>query len=239
MAVVNDHTVKAFDEDLNRLRGLISEMGGRAEQALLQAMTALNKGDLDLAAQVVRDDKKIDALESEVEQLAVQTIALRAPMADDLREMIAALKIVSVVERIGDYGKNIAKRVALMDQTRSIEAIPLLMSMSSIVAELIHDALDSFAARDAKLAVRVTVRDKNVDDFYNSIFRTLVAFMMENPKYISESAHLLFVAKNLERMGDHATNIAEMVYYVVTGERMEERERGEQPEDGAAEQEQA
>ena len=233
MALTNDHTVKAFDEDLNRLRGLISEMGGRAEQALLQAMTSLSKGDLDLAAQVVRDDKKI-ALEAEVEQLAVQTIALRAPMADDLREMIAALKIVSVVERIGDYAKNIAKRVALMDQTRSIEAIPLLMSMSSIVAELIHDALDSFAARDAELAVRVTVRDKNVDDFYNSIFRTLVTFMMENPKYITESAHLLFVAKNLERMGDHATNIAEMVYYVVTGEHMEERERGETPEDSAS-----
>ncbi|MGN6692403.1 MAG: phosphate signaling complex PhoU family protein, partial [Sphingopyxis sp.] len=143
MALTNDHTVKAFDEDLNRLRGLISEMGGRAEQALLQAMSALNKGDLDLAAQVVRDDKKIDALEAEVEQLTVQTIALRAPMADDLREMIAALKIVSVVERIGDYAKNIAKRVALMDQTRSIEAIPVLMSMSSGVAELIHDALDS------------------------------------------------------------------------------------------------
>lgn len=234
MALTNDHTVKAFDEDLNRLRGLISEMGGRAEQALLQAMTALGKGDLDLAAQVVRDDKKIDALEAEVEQLAVQTIALRAPMADDLREMIAALKIVSVVERIGDYAKNIAKRVALMDQTRSIEAIPVLMSMSNIVAELVHDALDSFAARDAELAVRVTVRDKNVDDFYNSIFRTLVTFMMENPKYISESAHLLFVAKNLERMGDHATNIAEMVYYVVTGEHMEERERGETPEESAA-----
>jgi phosphate transport system protein len=238
MAIVNDHTVKAFDEDLNRLRGLISEMGGRAEQALLQAMTALNMGDLDLAAQVVQGDKKIDALETEVEQLTVQTIALRAPMADDLREMIAALKIVSVVERIGDYAKNIAKRVALMDQTRSIEAIPVLMSMSSLVVELVHDALDSFAARDAELAVRVTIRDKTVDDFYNSIFRALVTFMMENPKHITESAHLLFVAKNLERIGDHATNIAEMVHYVVTGERMEERERGEQPEDGAAEQEQ-
>ena len=218
MAVTNDHTVKAFDEDLNRLRGLISEMGGRAEQALLQAMTALNKGDLDLAAQVVRDDKKIDALESEVEQLAVQTIALRAPMADDLREMIAALKIVSVVERIGDYAKNIAKRVALMDQTRSIEAIPLLMSMSSIVAELIHDALDSFAARDAELAVRVTVRDKNVDDFYNSIFRTLLTYMMENPRNITACMHLHFIAKNIERMGDHATGIAEQVIYLTTGE---------------------
>jgi phosphate transport system protein len=235
MALVNDHTVKAFDEDINRLRGLISEMGGRAEQALIQAMSALSKGDIELAATVVRDDKKIDALESEVEQLAVQTIALRAPMADDLREMIAALKIVSVVERIGDYAKNIAKRVSLMDQSRRIEAIPLLMSMSTIVAELVHDALDSFAARDTDLAVSVTIRDKSVDDFYNSIFRALVTFMMENPKHITESAHLLFVAKNLERMGDHATNIAEMVYYVVTGEHMDERERGDSPEDGDAE----
>ena len=236
MSQVNEHTVKAFDEDLNRLRGLISEMGGRAEQALRHAMTALNNGDLELAAEVVREDQRIDALESEVEQLAIQTIALRAPMADDLREMIAALKIVSVVERIGDYAKNIAKRVALMNQTRSIEAIPLLMSMSAIVVELIHDALNSFAARDAVLAMQVTVRDKAVDDFYNSIFRTLVTFMMENPRFISESAHLLFVAKNLERIGDHATNISEMVYYVVTGERMEERQRGDSPEDGDGEQ---
>ncbi|ALC12216.1 phosphate signaling complex protein PhoU [Sphingopyxis sp. 113P3] len=238
MAIINEHTVKAFDADLNRLRGLISEMGGRAEQALIQAMSALANGDRALAAEVVECDKTIDALESEVERLAVQTIALRAPMADDLREMIAALKIVSVVERIGDYAKNIAKRVALMDPARSIEAIPVLTSMSSLVAELIHDALDSFAARDTELALRVTVRDKTVDDFYNSIFRTLVTFMMENPRHITESAHLLFVAKNLERMGDHATNIAEMVYYAVTGERMEERERGEQPEDGVAEREQ-
>ena len=239
MAIINEHTVKAFDADLNRLRGLISEMGGRAEQALIQAMSALANGDRALAAEVVEGDKTIDALESEVERLAVQTIALRAPMADDLREMIAALKIVSVVERIGDYAKNIAKRVALMDPARSIEAIPVLTSMSSLVAELIHDALDSFAARDTELALRVTVRDKTVDDFYNSIFRTLVTFMMENPRHITESAHLLFVAKNLERMGDHATNIAEMVYYAVTGERMEERERGEQPEDGVAEREQS
>src|SRR5690606_12804901 len=234
MAIINEHTVKAFDADLNRLRGLISEMGGRAEQALIQAMSALANGDRALAAEVVEGDKTIDALESEVEQLAVQTLALRAPMADDLREMIAALKIVSVVERIGDYAKNIAKRVALMERARSIEAIPVLTSMSSLVAELIHDALDSCAARDAELAVRVTVRDRNVDDFYNSIFRTLVTFMMENPRHITESAHLLFVAKNLERMGDHATNIAEMVYYAVTGARMEEGERGESPEDSAA-----
>jgi phosphate transport system protein len=229
MAIGGEHTVKAFDEDLSRLRGLISEMGGRAEQALTRAMTALNTGDLELAAEVIRDDKRIDALEAEVEQLAVQTIALRAPMADDLREMIASLKIVSVVERIGDYGKNIAKRVAQLNESRSIDAIPLLMSMSQLVTALVRDSLDSFARRDAELAKAVTVRDKPIDDFYNSIFRALVTFMMENPRSISESAHLLFVAKNLERIGDHATNIAEMVHYVVTGTRLEDREKGDDP----------
>lgn len=229
MAIGGEHTVKAFDEDINRLRGLISEMGGRAERALTRAMTALNTGDVDLAAEVIRDDKRIDALEAEVEQLAVQTIALRAPMADDLREMIASLKIVSVVERIGDYAKNIAKRVPQLNESRSIDAIPLLMSMSEMVTGLVRDSLDSFARRDAELARNVTVRDKPVDDFYNSIFRALVTFMMENPRSISESAHLLFVAKNLERIGDHATNIAEMVHYVVTGTRLEDREKGVDP----------
>lgn len=229
MAIGGEHTVKAFDEDINRLRGLISEMGGRAELALTRAMTALNTGDLALAAEIVRDDKRIDALEAEVEQLAVQVIALRAPMADDLRELIASLKIVSVVERIGDYAKNIAKRVAQLNESRSIEAIPLLMSMSELVTGLVRDSLDSFARRDADLARNVTVRDKPIDDFYNSIFRALVTFMMENPRSISESAHLLFVAKNLERIGDHATNIAEMVHYVVTGTRLEDREKGEDP----------
>ena len=229
MAIGGEHTVKAFDDDINRLRGLISEMGGRAELALTRAMTALNTADLALAAEVVRDDKRIDALEAEVERLAVEVIALRAPMADDLRELIASLKIVSVVERIGDYGKNIAKRVAQLNESRSIEAIPLLMSMSQLVTGLVRDSLDSFARRDADLAKAVTVRDKPIDDFYNSIFRALVTFMMENPRSITESAHLLFVAKNLERIGDHATNIAEMVHYVVTGTRLEDREKGEDP----------
>lgn len=229
MGIGGEHTVKAFDDDINRLRGLISEMGGRAEQALTRAMTALNTGDLQLASEVIRDDARIDALEAEVERLAVEVIALRAPMADDLRELIASLKIVSVVERIGDYSKNIAKRVAQLNESRSIEAIPLLMSMSELVAGLVRDSLDSFARRDAELARNVTVRDKPVDDFYNSIFRALVTFMMENPRAISESAHLLFVAKNLERIGDHATNIAEMVHYVVTGNRLEDREKGDDP----------
>lgn len=220
MALTNDHTVKAFDEDLNRLRGLISEMGGRAEQALLQAMTALSKGDLDLAAQVVRDDKKIDALESEVEQLAVQTIALRAPMADDLREMIAALKIVSVVERIGDYAKNIARRVPQLQGVGQIEPMSLLPEMARIATQMVHDVLDAFVNRDAEAALQVAERDQAVDDFYDSIFRALLTFMMENPNNISQSAHLLFVAKNVERVGDHATNIAEAAYYLETGRQL-------------------
>lgn len=226
-----DHTVKAFDDDLSELRGMISEMGGRSELALDQAMRALANHDLELAEKVVVADKVIDELEAEVEKRIVQVMALRAPMADDLREMVAAMKIAGVVERIGDYAKNIAKRIPLMTDSRSIEAVSLLISMADIAKEMVHDVLDAFAARDADVAVRVCERDQAVDDFYNSIFRTLVTFMMENPRNIGESAHLLFVAKNIERIGDHATNVAEMVYYAVTGDRLPDRERGGSPTD--------
>jgi phosphate transport system protein len=220
------HTVKAFDEEITQLRGMIAEMGGRAEQAIRQAVIALDTGDLALAAQVVADDKRIDALETDVERLAVQIIALRAPMADDLREMIASLKIASVIERIGDYAKNIGKRVPLLAEGRYIESIPMLKSMAGITTEMLSSVLDAYTTRNADLAYQVIERDRSVDDFYDSIFRALVTFMMENPRSISESAHLLFIAKNIERMGDHTTNIAEMVYYVATGERPEDRERG-------------
>jgi phosphate transport system protein len=185
------------------------------------------KRDLDLARQVIADDKAIDRLETEVEKLAVRIIALRAPMADDLREVVAALKIAAVLERIGDYGKNIAKRVGALEGRRKIEPISLLPSMAQVATEMVHNVLNAFAARDAALAVEVNERDKVVDDFYNSIFRTLVTFMVENPQSISNAAHLLFVAKNLERVGDHATNVAEMVYFAATGEYMAERERAD------------
>ncbi|MGV3771174.1 MAG: phosphate signaling complex protein PhoU [Sphingobium phenoxybenzoativorans] len=226
-----EHTVKAFDEDIDKLRGLIAEMGGRAESALEDAMTALVREDKKLAAQVVAGDARIDELESEVEKLAIQTIALRAPMANDLREVIAALKIVGVVERIGDYAKNIAKRVPLVAvNKRTLEPVSLLPSMAQIAGEMVHDALNAFSARDADLALAVVNRDTVVDDFYNSIFRTLVTFMVENPKTITECAHLLFIAKNIERIGDHATNVAEMVYYAATGQYLPDRERGETTE---------
>ena len=150
-------------------------------------------------------------------------------MADDLRDVVAAMKIASVVERMGDYAKNIAKRVHVLEEAPSIEPLALLPEMARIVGEMVHNVLDSFVERDASKAVAVCERDRAVDDFYNSIFRTLLTFMMENPHNITPATHLLFIAKNLERIGDHATNVAEMVYFAATGEHLVERPRGEDP----------
>jgi phosphate transport system protein len=212
-----EHTVKAFDEDITRLRGLIAEMGGLAEVAIEEAMQALVSGDEDLAQTVVKRDKKLDALESEVDALAIRTIALRAPMADDLREIIAALKIGGVLERIGDYAKNIAKRVGSIEERRRFEPLTLLPAMSELAAGMVHDVLTAFAARDPVLAREVIERDNKVDAFYDSIFRNLVSYMVENPATISSAAQLLFVARNIERIGDHATNVAEMVHFAAVG----------------------
>jgi phosphate transport system protein len=218
------HTLKAFDEDIDRLRALISQMGGLAEHAIGEAMRCLIQRDTEGALRVVENDKKLDALEVETERRAVQLIALRAPMAGDLRDVVAALKISSVVERIGDYAKNIAKRVPLIENANNkIEPLSLLPEMARIATSMVHDVLDAFVQRDADVALEVCRRDDAVDDFYDSIFRTLLTHMMENPHNIGQSAHLLFVAKNLERVGDHATNIAELVFYAATGEHMADR----------------
>jgi len=216
------HTLKAFDEDMERLRGLIGEMGDLAQSAVRESMRCLVERDIEGALRVVTKDKDIDALEVETDKRVIQLIALRAPMAGDLREAVAALKISGVVERIGDYAKNIAKRVPLLSDTRAVEPMSLLPEMARIATEMVSDVLRAFVERDAETAVRVCERDQAVDDFYDSIFRTLLTHMMENPHNIGQSAHLLFVAKNLERVGDHATNIAEMVYYAATGEHMVE-----------------
>ncbi|MEO6151977.1 MAG: phosphate signaling complex protein PhoU [Croceibacterium sp.] len=212
-----EHTVKAFDEDITRLRGLIAEMGGLAEVAIEEAMQALITGDEELAATVVARDKKLDALEMEVDALAIRTIALRAPMANDLREIIAALKIAGVIERIGDYAKNIAKRVGDIQDRKRFEPLTLLPAMAEIAAGMVHDVLTAFAARDPVLAREVIVRDDKVDAFYDSLFRNLVSYMVENPATISSAAQLLFVARNIERIGDHATNVAEMVHFAAVG----------------------
>ena len=218
-----EHTLKAFDQDLDRLRALISQMGGLAEHSIGEAMRCLVQRDVEGAARVVQDDKKLDLLEVETERQAVQLIALRAPMASDLRDVVAALKISGGVERIGDYAKNIAKRVPLLENMGKSEPLSLLPEMARIATAMVHDVLDAFVERNAEAAVRVCERDDAVDDFYDSIFRTLLTHMMENPQSIGQSAHLLFIAKNLERVGDHATNIAEMVYYAATGEHMTDR----------------
>jgi phosphate transport system protein len=223
------HTVKAFDEDLDQLRGLIAEMGGLAEAAISRSMQALVQRDTEAAQRVVEADKRIDTLEAEIERQAVQIIALRAPMADDLRDVVAALKIAGVVERIGDYAKNIAKRVPVIEQSPNIEPLSLLPEMARIAGEMVHNVLDAFAARDAEKAAAVCERDRAVDDFYNSIFRTLLTFMMEDTHNITPATHLLFIAKNLERIGDHATNVAEMVYFAATGRHLTDRTRGEDP----------
>jgi phosphate transport system protein len=223
------HTVKAFDSDMGQIRGLVSEMGGRAEAAISDAIQALSRLDLDAAAEVVQQDRQIDELEAEIERQVIRLIALRAPMADDLRDAVAALKISGVIERIGDYAKNIAKRVPLLTDMRNSEPLTILPAMARAVSDMVRGALDAFAARDATRAIAVQEADRHVDDFYNSLFRTLLTYMMENPTSITQSAHLLFIAKNLERIGDHATNIAEMVFFAATGEQLIDRPRGTDP----------
>jgi phosphate transport system protein len=215
------HTLKAFDQDLAELRALISDMGAFAEAAIEEAMRCLVERDKRAAEQLVEADEQLDELEAEAERRVVELIALRAPMADDLRDAIAALKIAGVIERIGDYAKNIARRVRrLPKKSQDIEPLSLLPEMAVIASAMVHDVLVAFIDRDPDKARAVCKRDDALDDFYESIFRTLLTYMMEDSQNIGPSTTLLFVAKNLERIGDHATNIAEMVFYAATGERL-------------------
>ncbi|MBB3358530.1 MULTISPECIES: phosphate signaling complex protein PhoU [unclassified Novosphingobium] len=219
-----EHTVKAFDEDITRLRGLVAEMGGLAELSITEAMDALVGGNEDLATSVIARDKRIDQLEGEVDRLAIRVLALRAPMADDLREVIAALKIAGVIERIGDYAKNIAKRVGHIEGRKRFEPLTLLPIMNELASDMVHDVLTAYAARDAVAAAEIVRRDAKVDAIYDSVFRNFVSYMVENPATISSVAQLMFVARNIERIGDQATNIAEIVHYAATGTYLPERE---------------
>ncbi len=217
---------QGVQEEIGELRVLIAEMGGRAEHAVAGAVRALTQGDEVRAAEIVKEDAAIDAMAARVERLAVAIIGQGVLQDGDLRDVVAALKMAGVVERIGDYAKNIAKRVPQIRNDRKIEAVSVLPAMADAAMAMVRDALDAFAARNAAKALAVTARDRQVDDFYDSIFRALVTHMMENPPTIGAAAHLLFVAKNLERIGDHATNVAEMVYFAATGDQLGERERG-------------
>ncbi len=213
------HTVRRFDEELRRLDTAIAEMGGLAEAQLAAAVTCLLKLDSATAREVIAGDARLDALEQDVNAQAVRLFALRHPLAEDLRLVVAALKVSADLERIGDYAKNVAKRTAALSQPPPKSAASSLRNMARQVQEMIAMVLDAYLRRDAERADAVCARDVEVDALHTSLFRELLTYMMENPALITQCTHLLFVAKNIERIGDHATNIGEMVHYMVRGER--------------------
>jgi phosphate transport system protein len=226
---MSEHTIKAFDADLQDLTRVVAEMGGLAERQIAKAIEALDKRDPALADRVIAEDAKIDALQHEIEEKAVLTIARRQPMAVDLREIVGALRVSNDLERIGDLAKNIAKRVgALEEDFGSQQVMRGVEHMAELVLAQIKDVLDSFANRDSAKALAVWRNDEEIDAVNNSLFRELLTYMMEDPRNISYCIHLLFCAKNIERMGDHATNIAETVYFIAEGRTLaEERPKGD------------
>jgi phosphate transport system protein len=218
---VVEHTVKSYDKELDMLERRIAEMGGIAEKMVIDAMDALANADTVLAHRVIATDPRLDALQREIENLAVMTIARRQPVAIDLRELIGAIRVAGDLERVGDLAKNIAKRtIKAGAESRVQRAIVGLKHMNEVATELMKDVLDAYAQRDAERAREVWKRDVDLDALEDSVFRDLLTHMMEDPRNISFCAHLLFCSKNIERIGDHATNIAETVVYLVTGEAM-------------------
>ncbi|MDH7797450.1 MULTISPECIES: phosphate signaling complex protein PhoU [unclassified Beijerinckia] len=215
----DQHTVKAYDEELHFIGSRLAEMGGIAEKMLYDAIDALSRLDADLARRTIERDPKLDALQREIEEKAVLTIARRQPMAVDLRELVAAIHIASDLERVGDLCKNIAKRTAkISGDMRVPRTLVGLKHMADIAAIQLKNVLDAYAQKNVAQADEVWRRDADVDALEDSVFRDLLTFMMEDPRNISFCTHLLFCSKNIERIGDHATNIAETVHYLVTGE---------------------
>lgn len=215
----NDHIVSSFDADLSRLDNMIAEMGGLAESQLARSIEALCNRDLETAEQIVPADKRIDDLEAEIYEFTVKLLALRQPVADDLRIVISAIKISSVIERVGDYAKNIAKRTIVLNKSPTLTAsLNTVARMGDLVQGMITHALDAYIERDADKADDVRERDREVDLLHSSLFRELLTYMMEDPRFITPCTHLLFVAKNIERIGDHTTGIAEQVHFMVHGE---------------------
>jgi phosphate transport system protein len=226
---IGEHTVRAFEEELRTLDGKIAEMGGLAEQVLASAIDALERRDPHLAEVTIRKDELIDQLEHDVEELAISIIARRAPMAVDLRQIMTAIRVASDLERIGDLGKNIAKRaVATAEEHRPKQLMIGLKHIGEVALQQLKDVLDAYSERNTEKAKEVWLRDKEVDSIYNSIFRELLTYMMEDPRNIGLCTHLLFGAKNIERIGDHTTNIAEKINYLVLGTAiMEQRPKGD------------
>jgi phosphate transport system protein len=223
---MNEHTLKFFGEELAQLKAEVARMGGLVEAQVADAVGAVADRDVDLAQTVIGRDEKVDALQREIEKKAIRMIALRQPVAQDLRRTVGAMKLSLNLERAGDYAKNIAKRALVV--TESDPMTPLTRSverMGKLVVMRMKDALDAYSSGDLDRAVAVWKNDEEVDEHYNSLFRELLTYMMSDPRTISACAHLLFVAKNLERIGDYATSVAEIIHYEVTGDDIE----GERP----------
>ena len=213
-----EHIVKSFDDELKQLSQMVAQMGGLAEAQLQAAIEALVARDAEGAARVVQGDVRIDQLERQIGNQTIRMLALRQPMAQDLRQVVAALKISSDIERIGDYAANVAKRAIALTQSPPMRPVGGIARMGRLVQQIIKDTLDAFSDNDADKAVAAWKRDQEVDDMYNSLFRELLTYMMEDPRNIGPSTHLMFIAKNIERIGDHATNVAEIIHYLVRGE---------------------
>ncbi len=213
-----DHTVKAFTEELDAITQEVARMGGLAEVATNEALNAVARRDSDLAQNVIARDPKIDAAQRDIERRAVKLFALRQPMASDLRVVLTAWRAASELERVGDLAKNIAKRALILNQSEPIQLTRSVDRMGRIAAEHLKRVLDAYAAQDLKAAIAVWQSDDNIDAHYNSLFRELLTYMIEDPRTITSCTHLLFIAKNIERIGDHSTNIAEHLHYLITGE---------------------
>ena len=224
------HIVKSYEQELNQLRTLMARMGGLVESQTAQAIAAILDHDTEAAQAAMEQDPEVDALEREVEARAIKLLALRAPMAQDLREIVSALKVTSDLERIGDYAANVAKRSLRLGPASLDISLGGLRNMGRLVQESLRLAIDALGQNDKDKAIDVWRSDRAVDEIYTAMFRELVTYMMEDPRNIGACTHLLFIAKNLERIGDHATNIAERVHYAVTGEMLPPgRPRGGSP----------
>ena len=220
MASVDPHTVKQFDDDLEQIRALVAELGGRAEAALRDATSALLNGDEATAARVVASDARIDEISGEIERDCIRLIALRAPMADDLRQVLAAFKIAVLIERMGDCARGVAEQVPKVQSFARRSPLLILKSMSTAVGEMVRSAMDAFVAQDIEAARQVCQSDDEVDALHDQLFRELLEIMGEYPSSISPGACLLLASKKLERIGDHATTIARVVHFSVTGDQL-------------------
>ncbi|MDG1997165.1 MAG: phosphate signaling complex protein PhoU [Emcibacteraceae bacterium] len=214
----NPHIVRSFDHDIKNLRQKVVKMAALVEKQFNDAEKALVNNDLALASKVREQDKIVDEMEQDIEKTSIELIAIRSPLADDLREIISAIKISNALERIGDYAKNLSKRVAILHENENYnDNYAIISQMISIINDMNNNVVKAYMDRNSEKALSVWCRDIVVDNLYDSFFRQLLTYMMENPKSITPSTHLMFIAKNVERAGDHITNIAELVYYIIEG----------------------